>query len=81
MTTNYRVIKTEEELRKAIESLRSYPAIGLDTETTELDPYYGRLRLLQLASPAGVHIIDLDAFRNGAKTSEALAPSSDRPFS
>ena len=77
MTTNYRVIKTEEELRKAIESLRSYPAIGLDTETTELDPYYGRLRLLQLASPAGVHIIDLDAFRNGAKTSEALAPLRD----
>lgn len=77
MNTNYRVIKTEEELRKAIESLRSYQAIGLDTETTELDPYYGRLRLLQLASPAGVQIIDLDAFRNGAKTSEALAPLRD----
>src|ERR1044071_839646 len=77
MTTNYRVIKTEEELRQAIESLRTHQAIGLDTETTELDPYYGRLRLLQLAPPAGVHIIDLDAFRNGAKTSEALAPLRD----
>jgi DNA polymerase I-like protein with 3'-5' exonuclease and polymerase domains len=78
MITNYRVIKTEEELRKAIESLRSFQAIGLDTETTELDPYYGRLRLLQLATPDCVHVIDLDAFRNGdLKKSEALRPLRD----
>jgi len=75
MITNYRVIKTEEDLRTAIESLRSFQAIGLDTETTELDPYYGRLRLLQLATPACVHVIDLDAFRNGdLRKSEALRP-------
>ncbi|MDQ2921917.1 MAG: DNA polymerase [Acidobacteriota bacterium] len=62
MNTNYQLIKTEEELRKAVESLSAYQAIGLDTETTELDPYLGRLRLIQLATPSGVHIIDLDAF-------------------
>jgi DNA polymerase I-like protein with 3'-5' exonuclease and polymerase domains len=78
MITNYRVIKTEEELSKAVESLRSFQAIGLDTETTELDPYYGRLRLLQLATPDCVHVIDLDAFRNGdLKKSEALRPLRD----
>src|SRR6185503_17389274 len=78
MITNYRVVKTEEELRKAIESLLSFQAIGLDTETTELDPYYGRLRLLQLATPACVYVIDLDAFRNGdLKKSEALRPLRD----
>jgi DNA polymerase I-like protein with 3'-5' exonuclease and polymerase domains len=78
MITNYRVIKTEEELRKAVESLRSFQAIGLDTETTELDPYYGRLRLLQLATPDCVHVIDLDAFRDGdLKKSEALRPLRD----
>ncbi len=74
MNTNYRVIKTEEELRKTVESLSRHQAIGLDTETTELDPYYGRLRLIQLATPSGVHIVDLDAFRNGdLKKADALA--------
>ena len=75
MNLNYKVIKTEEELRKAVESLSAHPVIGLDTETTELDPYIGRLRLVQLATPNGVHIIDLDAFGNGQLHNlEALSP-------
>ncbi|MGH9904409.1 MAG: DNA polymerase [Pyrinomonadaceae bacterium] len=76
MNTNYRVIRTADELRQAVESLSSQPAIGLDTETTELDPYTSRLRLIQLAAPDGVFIVDLDAFgTNGnlAKT-ESLEP-------
>lgn len=78
MNTNYQLIKTEEELRKAVESLSAHQAIGLDTETTELDPYFGRMRLIQLASPSGVHIIDLDAFQNGdPQKSDALAPLRD----
>jgi DNA polymerase-1 len=72
---NYQVIKTEEALRKAIESISAHQVIGLDTETTELDPYFGRLRLIQLATPNGVHIIDLDAFRGAdLRNSTALAP-------
>jgi len=78
MNTNFQLIKTEEELRKVVESLSTHLAIGLDTETTELDPYFGRLRLIQLATPNGVHIIDLDAFRNGGNgdllQTNALAP-------
>ena len=78
MNTNYRVIKTEEELRKAVDLLATHQVIGLDTETTELDPYYGRLRLIQLATPSGVHVVDVDAFRNGdPKKSEALASLRD----
>ncbi len=78
MNTSFQVIKTEAELRRAIETLSTQPAIGLDTETTELDPYIGRLRLIQLASAAGVHIIDLDAFRNGdPKQNSALASLRD----
>lgn len=74
MNTNYRLIKTEGDLRQAVESLSSHQAIGLDTETTELDPYFGRMRLIQLASPSRVHIIDVDAFQNGdPKNSNALA--------
>jgi DNA polymerase I-like protein with 3'-5' exonuclease and polymerase domains len=72
---NYQVIKTEAELRAAVESLSHHGAIGLDTETTDLDPYNARLRLIQLAAPDGVRIIDLDAFANGnLAQSEVFAP-------
>jgi DNA polymerase I-like protein with 3'-5' exonuclease and polymerase domains len=78
MNANYRVIRTAEELRHVVESLSSQPAVGLDTETTELDPYTARLRLIQLAAPDGVCIVDLDAFASGAngnlKRNEALDP-------
>lgn len=78
MTTNYRLVKTEEELRKAVELLITHPVIGLDTETTDLDPYNSRLRLIQLATPTAVYIVDLDAFAtnssNDLQHREALAP-------
>jgi DNA polymerase-1 len=73
--TNYEVIKTPQDLRRAIETLSSQPALGLDTETTDLDPLTSRLRLIQLAAPDKVFIVDLDAFRNeDFSKSEALAP-------
>ena len=73
--TNYEVIKTPHDLRRAIETLSSQPALGLDTETTDLDPFTSRLRLIQLAAPDKVFIVDLDAFRNGDYArNEALAP-------
>ncbi len=72
---NYVVIKNSDELRKAIESLATQPVVGLDTETTELDPYTSRLRLIQLATTDRVYIVDFDHFANGDSTkSEALAP-------
>ncbi|HJP94861.1 MAG TPA: DNA polymerase [Pyrinomonadaceae bacterium] len=72
---NYQIIKTAEEVRKAIETLTTQPVVGLDTETTELDPFTSRLRLLQLAGPDCVFIFDFDHFSNGdAAKSEALAP-------
>lgn len=71
---NYQLIKTEEALRKAIESISAHQVVGLDTETTELDPYFGRLRLIQLATPNGVHIVDLDAFGGDLRNAGALAP-------
>jgi DNA polymerase-1 len=75
MSTRYRVIKDAEELRLAVEGLSAHQVIGLDTETTELDPYVGRLRLIQLATPSGVEIVDLDAFANGdLSKNEALNP-------
>src|SRR6185369_4882480 len=55
----------------------SQPVVGLDTETTDLDPFTSRLRLIQLATPDGVFIFDFDAFANGDAApakGEALAP-------
>ncbi|HSE17887.1 MAG TPA: DNA polymerase [Pyrinomonadaceae bacterium] len=72
---NYEIVKTSDELRKAIEILATQPVVGLDTETTELDPYTSRLRLIQLATTDRVYIVDFDHFANGDSTkSEALAP-------
>lgn len=72
---NYQVIKNAAELRKAIETLATQPVVGLDTETTDLDPFTSRLRLIQLATADRVFIVDFDHFANGdSAKSEALAP-------
>src|SRR5688572_2216347 len=73
--TNYELIRTADELRKAVEAIETQPVVGLDTETTDLDPYTSRLRLIQLATPDRVYIVDFDQFANGdTRQSEALAP-------
>ena len=75
IATDYRLITKPEELRSAAEELKQHAVLGFDTETTSLDPYRGRMRLVQLAAPDGVRIIDLDRFADGdMKKSEALAP-------
>src|SRR5260370_42540353 len=74
MNTQYQVITHAEELRRAIDQLSTRQAIGLDTETTDLDPYLARLRLIQLASPDGVYIIDLNRFADlNLRQSESFA--------
>ena len=73
--TNYVLIRTADELRKAIDTLTSQPVVGLDTETTELDPYTSRLRLIQLATPDRVYLVDFDKFADAdTRKSEALEP-------
>jgi DNA polymerase I-like protein with 3'-5' exonuclease and polymerase domains len=72
---SYKLIKAPNELSEAVESLSKESVVGLDTETTDLDPYLARLRLIQLATPDGVYIIDLNHFADGdLKQSDALAP-------
>src|SRR5882672_3261606 len=75
MNTRYQIIASAAELRRAVDELSQKHAVGLDTETTELDPYIGRLRLIQLASRDGVYIVDLNRFADADMSqSEALAP-------
>src|SRR2546430_17322225 len=86
MNTQYKLLKTPEELRRAVSELSTAQVIGLDTETTDLDPYLARLRLIQLATPDGVFIIDVNRFVDtDLKRGDALAPlrqllSSPRPI-
>src|SRR2546422_5736370 len=72
MNTHYQLVTNGEELRRAVDELSTKHAIGLDTETTDLDPYTARLRLIQLASPDGVRIVDLQVFNEDMKRSEEI---------
>ncbi|HEX8068411.1 MAG TPA: DNA polymerase [Pyrinomonadaceae bacterium] len=75
ISATYQLVTTPDALRAAVDELRPHAAIGFDTETTSLDPYGGRLRLVQLAAPDGrVFVVDLDRFDGDQRTSEALAP-------
>ena len=75
MNTQYELVTTPDELRRAADQLGSRQVIGLDTETTDLDPYVSRLRLIQLATPENVFIIDLDKFSGyDLKNADELAP-------
>jgi DNA polymerase I-like protein with 3'-5' exonuclease and polymerase domains len=76
ISSTYQLVATPDALRAAINELQQHQALGFDTETTSLDPYDGRLRLVQLAAPDGrVFVFDLDRFADGdAKRSDALAP-------
>lgn len=74
MNTQYELITTPEQLRRAVEQLSSRQVIGLDTETTDLDPYVSRLRLIQLATADNVFVIDVYKFADyDLKRSEEFA--------
>ena len=61
----YNLINNAEELKAAVEEMKSLAVIGADCETSDLDPYKGELRLIQIAtSPTAVKIIDLRKFPN-----------------
>jgi DNA polymerase-1 len=68
----YRLITASAAIPGLVEELRGQPVIGIDTETTGLDPYQSRLRLLQLATPAATVIID--CFRLSPEELQPLAP-------
>jgi DNA polymerase-1 len=56
----YHLIQGAEGLDQALDALQAYTILGLDTETTGLDPLTDRVRLLQLAAPGWpVFVIDL----------------------
>jgi DNA polymerase I len=79
MEIYFQLITDAETLRKACEELKNEDFLGFDTETTELDPYDGILRLVQLSTGKDTKVIDLKPFaaRGDLLTSEELAPLRD----
>jgi DNA polymerase I-like protein with 3'-5' exonuclease and polymerase domains len=76
MEIYFQLITDAETLKKACEDLKDEEVLGFDTETTALDPYEGKLRLVQLSTGKDTKVIDLKPFaeRGDLRTSAELAP-------
>jgi ribonuclease D len=57
--TEYILIESGSSLERACHAISGHSLIGMDTETTSLDPYNGRVRLLQLSTAEANYVIDL----------------------
>lgn len=76
MEIYFQLIRDPEGLLAACDELKKEEYLGFDTETTELDPYDGELRLIQFSNGKDTYVIDLRPFsENGSlKDSPGLAP-------
>ena len=62
MEIYFRLITEAAGLDEACRELSAESIVGFDTETTELDPYKGELRLVQLGGRKSTVVVDLRAF-------------------
>ena len=69
-TTEYTLATSVSDVAAAAAAIAGGP-VGLDTETTGLDPQVDRVRLIQVATAAGATIVDVFALTDPAA---ALAP-------
>ena len=65
----YKLIKTDGELRAVCADLQNRRRFGLDTETTDVEPRRGKLRLVQLSDGETTNILDMFEWPN-----DRLAP-------
>ena len=79
MEIYFQLITDAETLRKVCGDLKNEDFLGFDTETTELSPYDGTLRLVQLSTGRDTKVIDLKPFaeRGDLRISAELAPLRD----
>jgi len=82
MEIYFQLIRDGEGLLAACEELKKEEFVGFDTETTELDPYDGDIRLVQFSSGKQNYVIDLKPFRDrgNLRDSAELAPLRDLLF-
>lgn len=65
MEIYFQLVGDAEGLEKACGELSGEKHLGFDVETTELDPYKGELRLVQLSNGRDTKVIDVRAFGSG----------------
>lgn len=73
-TPAFEYVTTSARLTAVLPDVIASPVIGLDTETTGLDPLKAHLRLIQIATPTQTLVIDADSCPIGA-----LAPLFSSP--
>lgn len=71
--TAFMLIDNPADLPPVIEAVRASERVGLDVETTGLNPRDGRLRLIQLATATGTFVIDADRVTDLSSLFAALA--------
>ena len=76
MEVYFQLVTDAEGVRKACAELAGEDFLGFDTETTELDPFKGDIRLVQLSNGRSTQVIDLRPFaeRGDLRTTPELAP-------
>src|SRR5688572_18494490 len=79
MEIYFQLINDAEGVRRACSELAAEKYLGFDTETTELDPYRGDLRLVQFSTGKATYVLDLKPFgTNGSlRHNDQLAPLRD----
>jgi DNA polymerase-1 len=79
MEIYFQLINDAEGVRNACRELADERLLGFDTETTELDPYRGDLRLVQFSTGRATYVFDLKNFgSNGSlRANSDLAPLRD----
>ncbi len=75
MEIYFELINDAAGIKKVFDDLSTEDFLGFDTETTELDPYEGNIRLVQLSNGKNTYVIDLKPFagRGDLRTSDELA--------
>ncbi len=79
MEIYFQLINDAEGVRNACRELADERLLGFDTETTELDPYRGDLRLVQFSTGRSTYVFDLKHFGSSGslRSNPDLAPLRD----
>ena len=79
MEIYFQLIRDADGVRRAARDLAGDRFLGFDCETTELDPYRGEVRLVQLSTGANTYVFDLRPFGSGEnlRADSGLAPLRD----
>ena len=70
----FQYVTDADGVARAVEQLGREGRLGFDTETTELDPHKGRLRLVQLSDGRNTYVFDVFKFGDDARAAAGLAP-------